>query len=294
MISSTLFGQSNFYPIGAKWVYEIPCAERSLVTLISEKDTIINGLSLRKIRYLNTNNEYHLFQIDTNGVYRYLDGKTYLYYPLKVKLNDIVDIELPFQKVSNSATHTKFKGTCIGINFDTVSSTIVKNFNIKIVDSSYYDYKIGETVHKGWYVQDWTLVYNNMTGLSDWVGDDCYWTPFIPTPFRVGLVEGYSKLTFTFNKIQNKNAKWSMVDAVSDEINTIGFKIYPNPTQNSISIEGNATNYQIKSLQGSLLGVGEIPSNGKIDVNQFDNGMYLLSLYNGNQFLTTQKIIIQK
>lgn len=75
------------------------------------------------------------------------------------------------------------------------------------------------------------------------------------------------------------------------EINQLQFRIYPNPADNELNIEGlNLKNckFEIYNLIGQLNLSGSLLNNGlqKIDISQLKKGIYLLKLYNSENMKT--------
>jgi endonuclease I len=91
-----------------------------------------------------------------------------------------------------------------------------------------------------------------------------------------------------------KGEPWSLSLGIEDL--TIKFSISPNPVQNSLNIETDESNltYIIYNLSGLVMAenVLNVFSNS-IDVSQFDNGMYLISLKSATS-RSIQKFIINK
>ena len=75
------------------------------------------------------------------------------------------------------------------------------------------------------------------------------------------------------------------------EVNQLQFRIYPNPADNELNIEGlNLKNckFEIYNLIGQLNLSGSLLNNGlqKIDISQLKKGIYLLKLYNSENMKT--------
>ena len=91
----------------------------------------------------------------------------------------------------------------------------------------------------------------------------------------------------------HKGEPWSLSSAV-DEVK-IAFSISPNPVQDELTIQSDATNliYNIYNLSGQLLLENQLNLTKSISVDQLNNGMYLLQLKSGNR-KTIQKFIVSK
>jgi hypothetical protein len=301
MISSTLFGQSNFYPIGAKWVYQDfwnipPHGEQigeNTDVFFSEKDTTIKGLNLRKIVYSRNNTfiRNYFFQISTNNASLFYDDTLRLMYPFNLKIGDTATVEYPALDVDYPETKfvkfRKYKAVCTTVTSDSISSTKINSFKLEVVKTLdlKFSYFFGN------------IVYNDLSGKEDWSwykkGSTrmfflCEHTPTVMPDFPF-------KMKFTYGKVKNENGKWELSNSLYDsDFISSKINLYPNPAKDYFFVEGNATNYQIKSLHGSLLADGILPQNGKIDVNNFINGVYILILSRENQFLLNKSIIILK
>ena len=73
------------------------------------------------------------------------------------------------------------------------------------------------------------------------------------------------------------------------------FSVFPIPTNNFITVKSNVNinSYEIFDITGKIV----IKSEGlevvnKIDVSNLVNGVYFISIYNGNEFLGNKKMII--
>jgi hypothetical protein len=96
--------------------------------------------------------------------------------------------------------------------------------------------------------------------------------------------EGIATETFTISQI------------LAIEIGQDNFvKLYPNPANESISIEGIQLNSSIKmyNLLGKLILIKNVNSDDKIDVSQFKSGRYFISVYNKSTRLIKQLSFIK-
>lgn len=78
--------------------------------------------------------------------------------------------------------------------------------------------------------------------------------------------------------------------------NKFNFKIYPNPTKNTLQIEYTGLlqkngNYKITEIKGNILQLGQLEGN-TIDVSKLNKGIYLLSLNIKNEIIS-KKIMIE-
>ncbi len=95
--------------------------------------------------------------------------------------------------------------------------------------------------------------------------------------------------------------------STKDEISGTQFKIYPNPSQNSLflnyvlpaSADGTSEEfymYSLKDLLGKEILKGQMKSNTTLEVNtgSLKNGIYFVSLVQGDKVLRNEKIVIMK
>lgn len=113
--------------------------------------------------------------------------------------------------------------------------------------------------------------------------------------------EYFCRLVVTDGNLVRTGQEFSFTSA-SEQITGIGndkkrmaFSIYPNPANNSIKIEELynhfLNNYSILSLDGRIMKVSEIPTNGIIDISHIDNGIYFLRLKSIDGHMATEKFI---
>jgi hypothetical protein len=87
----------------------------------------------------------------------------------------------------------------------------------------------------------------------------------------------------------------------ADQLKTNGFKIYPNPSQNKVTIEfpeyEGVLKINIYNMLGSLVKLNRALSpsqTSSIDVNDLDEGYYLVEIKQEQEVLHTAKIIISR
>jgi hypothetical protein len=114
------------------------------------------------------------------------------------------------------------------------------------------------------------------------------WYRFIiPINYTVPNVDG---LIFSINFSPAPNGslvlddlEWIMEKPVGIEnINNTNIKIYPNPTNNIINIQGlnknEIKNVQLFDVQGKLVIVQTITENGTIDLSELNKGIYVIKI----------------
>ena len=140
-------------------------------------------------------------------------------------------------------------------------------------------------------------VANNPTGGDDYagkialswlktflVGDDCY------CPLVLDTTPTASKYLLNVEC----PAIVSIDEVISSE--TIGYQLYPNPTNGHIKLEveqlTNGTNYQITSMTGAKISAGEVISHiSNISIHNLVPGIYIFNLRNADNSTQTRFIV---
>ena len=82
------------------------------------------------------------------------------------------------------------------------------------------------------------------------------------------------------------------------EMNNSAVKVYPNPANKQLNIEFSQDQtfqfYSCHDATGKLIQKGSIEPQTKIDVSNWDSGIYFLHLTNAEQILTIQKVVIAR
>ena len=88
---------------------------------------------------------------------------------------------------------------------------------------------------------------------------------------------------------------WTFTSSIND-INSLEFSIYPNPTSNSIKISGLEnikTNYEMLNSLGKLVVSGTLESR-EIDCSTLPNGIYFFKLIDSEQNMGIKRIVVSK
>lgn len=88
-------------------------------------------------------------------------------------------------------------------------------------------------------------------------------------------------------------AKLGNITTGISELKKEALFVYPNPADNFIKVrfQGTSADLQIYSLEGRLLKNQQVKTNEKIDISEFNTGMYLINLF-GNDVNATGKFIV--
>lgn len=62
-------------------------------------------------------------------------------------------------------------------------------------------------------------------------------------------------------------------------------KVYPNPANNVLNVEGNMTSLEVYNTMGQCLLTKQVTGNTQIDLSGYNNGIYLLRVYNGGEMV---------
>ena len=78
---------------------------------------------------------------------------------------------------------------------------------------------------------------------------------------------------------------------VSETENTL--KVYPNPANDYLNVEGNITSVEVLNTVGQCLLSKQVNGNTRIDLNGLSNGIYLLRVYNNGE-MTVRKFSVNR
>ncbi len=122
------------------------------------------------------------------------------------------------------------------------------------------------------------------------------WETWETVSTSLNLEQGAYKLRLTVNQ-SGFDINWIDFDFTGDpmslnEMNSINFNLYPNPTSNFISINTDLSEFKIEIFD--LLGkkVHFSQNKSQINLSHLDSGIYLLTME--SKFYSTSKVIIKK
>ena len=278
--------QVEFYKIGSMWVYEIqPCAASMYYdTIIVEKDTLVAGFNLRKLKYTNIDSSF-IFLVTTTGVFRYDKDTLRKIFPLNLKLNDTVLSDLTYATTllgwGYDYKYFRLKAVCTNVTNTVFGTDTIKNFTIKFDSNSTTNSGVRRAVS----VSNAQVLYNNIFGDNINV--------LFPPPVNLATTACSSMFVkkFTNDKFKYENGSWKLNTftsvAMGKYSSTIDFNIFPNPTTGETTIkyfipetEGQSF-ITITDLNGKQIKLINITTKGESSVvikdKEFEAGMYFYS-----------------
>jgi len=121
------------------------------------------------------------------------------------------------------------------------------------------------------------------------VNDTENWTKYVPIVVRF---DGSVTTTTAFD--YNFTIKNSLTSQIENNLTADLISVYPNPAVNTITID--VENYESYTLEIIDLTGKSIQRNKltqtKIDVSSIENGIYFLNIFENNELVKTQKVII--
>jgi len=121
------------------------------------------------------------------------------------------------------------------------------------------------------------------------VNDTENWTKYVPIVVRF---DGSVTTTTAFD--YNFTIKNSLTSQIENNLTADLISVYPNPAVNTITIDvENYESYtlEIIDLTGKSIQRNKLTQN-KIDVSSIENGIYFLNIFENNELVKTQKVII--
>lgn len=99
------------------------------------------------------------------------------------------------------------------------------------------------------------------------------------------------------NKLDSVDVKASGALAVKEiKNNTASFNVFPNPASDviNVAIQGSADNsVRIVDVLGKVLYEDKIGMNKKIDVSNFNNGVYVMTIYSNGKVAQTKRLVVR-
>jgi hypothetical protein len=240
-------------------------------------DTLVNGFNYSKV-YEN-NYLFGMMREEEKVVYFKPNPEyvNYLFFECDSSEFVLYDFNLEIGDTFYTASCTEF-----GPADSTYFTKILDVDSIQINDGSFRKrYLLSEI--------SWMLPYG-LCGLFEWV-EGVGNVSFDPFYFHVDCFESASY--FTCLKIGENEIYRNCAADSNKEIETINFKIIPNPTFNKVYIEGlNAySDYTITiyNLKGTAI-LGNLHNQASIDLSSFDRGIYYCLIQTA-QFQIVKKLV---
>ncbi|MCB0482090.1 MAG: T9SS type A sorting domain-containing protein [Flavobacteriales bacterium] len=106
---------------------------------------------------------------------------------------------------------------------------------------------------------------------------------------------GLPNTLYSFSKIENPDC-FQANSTYEFEASILKYKIYPNPTSSTLTLELNTNqtvNYTLQNLNGQILQQGSFERSTQISTSNLANSIYFLQI-KGNGILETRKIVVQR
>jgi len=282
ILSTSLVGQIEFAPIGARWIineaYSIEDGEKPLEAfkvLESLSDTLIENLSFRNV-------SGQLFHQDENKVYYLYNDTLRLLYDFGVTVGDTTDFEV--FNCSNGIDTIKFLITEVdSILFGEI---FLKTFQCEVIE--------------GWLLNGETsYTYSEMIGshripIEDLAG--CITIPgYISDRLRCYDFEGKIFKTDWFSQFGDVDCE--IITSTENLVYNNSLTIYPNPADETLNI--SSENIEIKYLKIITAGGSQIKEynyhkNRIIDVSEYESGLYFAVLFDSDmRLLETLKFVVR-
>lgn len=182
---------------------------------------------------------------------------------------------------NNTATHTIPNGASNGCD-----STVTLNLTINSVDTTITQNNNNLTANATVATFQWLDCDSNFAVING-ANNQLY----------VATSNGNYAVQVTQNGCTDTSACVSVTGVGVNELGTVLYKVFPNPTNSIINIQfkkiDERTTYELTSIEGKKVLDGRITSNiTQLDLSTEPNGIYLLKVIN-NETITTHKIIKQ-
>ena len=269
----------EFAPVGAKWHYDQGTFYPDLTsyqTLESISDTIINGISCRKLmkisRMAGTEISWLYMYSVNDRVFFFAGNSFHLLYDFGAITGDTVTVDY----------YTTYDGSPLKMVIDSTGTVIINGESRKLQYVSCGD---------GMFIEFGGIVIEG-------IGNVNYMFPRLDLSLD-GPLRCYedSIIGFFINQYHSDNG-WNFQDCeqiltgIADKGRTIDIKIYPNPAKRFLVITNLdlPAEFTFYDLQGRRMLDGMVDPSRSIDLNDLPAGMYFLRLRN-SKLLITKKII---
>jgi hypothetical protein len=294
-LSGMVFSQVGFYPIGAKWVYEIqPCVGNKYYdTIVVEKDTVVKGMTMRKLKYTNQNLSY-LFLVSTSGVFLYDNDTLRMKFPLGININEYVNIDLQKAYYSSitgySYKYIQVNAICSSITSINLNDKVISTYTLSIDFNSQPD----TTLKKGSAYSQ--IKYNNVLGdISN---------KLIPPPINLIFpLCGWTILSyFDTDKYKYENNVWELVATTSfnsfTKLSNYHIEVFPNPSEVSFYIKFNSIlekglEYKVIDELGIEVKNGLVENDFTLNLDNSNSGLYVLYITKNSELILTKIIILK-
>lgn len=108
---------------------------------------------------------------------------------------------------------------------------------------------------------------------------------------------------FRYYILDENNVKYDSLDVivlttlgVKELKNTVSFNAYPNPANDviNLSVQGSTDNsMKIIDVLGNVIVEEKFGTSKKLDVSQFKNGVYILTIYSNGKMVQTKRVVVR-
>lgn len=263
----------EFAPIGATWTFNSynwnPPNFTGWDNYVSEKDTIINSISCKKIigsgflcsirpkqEFLHKNNDSVFFWDE------YFD-KFQLLYDINAQAGDSWSIEI--SDIYSAVDSIVFKA--ISSEIKTYNSREFRTLNVEYSINGNADYKINTTIYEGISEIELLIRIGEEVGFQSLCdGEGLNWLHCYTEPSTHYVFPTADACLVSTNEISKSES----------------ITIYPNPTKNFISINAQANKLEVINISGETL--FEDKNSNQVNVESLTQGIYYLkiTLQNGD------------
>ena len=290
--------QTEFAPIGAEWHYTYARGgqdpNRYLNSIISEKDTIIEGNRCRILRqYYNNSNiasEKYIIKQKNGKVYHYYQDQFYLLFDFDVEVNDTIRISFIGQRIGDNLF---LPDTVISLRYK-IESITTNAHNLKEFVAEVLDEDLLELPK--YIMRNWLYTYR----YTERIGNEVVFLPF-SFIYPETANHHYSLRCYSDSDIAYISDWWNYqslpcnysINSGIDTLNDENVKIYPNPFNDNVFVfTKDERNIEIIDISGKVVYSSELLNGmNEISTTHFLKGIYLVKIQNKDNSIQTFKII---
>ena len=290
--TTVAYSQTEWFPIGAKWCYEIwrfqP--ERGTYFLFTvEKDTVVDGKNCRVIR---GENSLDIVYEEEGRIYYYFNGKFRKIYDFNAKVGDTVEFEFKTQSPSSSSLDTTI---VLPFRIESIPTKIIDGVELREVRTNFvHDGTKGSVYTQHIYIEKIGVVHPYIISCD---GGPFPVMPNLPTTAdHVTRLQWYQDHDIEYIGVQGLDSpcdcKPPPANITQKENIPHDVIVFPNPVQEVLTISGEARTVAITiyDVTGRVVLEKKELLPYEINVEHLLSGIYFIRILDEH----TQKLITKK
>lgn len=290
--SFSIFAQS-FAPVGAEWHYGKGQAfgpQYQTTRMYVEKDTLLLGKMCTKLVKVNRvdcflREEVDFFYSPNDSVWLY--DPHFDIFQLMVDYSAQANDSWTYLRVDNPSTPSDTYTVTVVV--DSTATTVINGFTLNVLHLT------GNFSSGGTPLSFSTTVTQKLGGSNYLFFADAITFGLCDGDFSLGL-RCYEDNQIGFHSTGISSSCTATNVGIDEQLAQNDFKIFPNPANHQVLIQGNTTEsvqFELVDLTGRLILSDQFVSSTALSLSSLQAGIYLLSLHRDGFPSETQRLIVQ-